>query len=125
REDQFEMELHLERLRNSILKSQSRAKWESVNYDLMEAILLKNVSKIEISLNNLLRPVFHKHFNPSIATNKIISHPAAGWAKLSWLKGMEVEVKHPLIPKELLPVQPLSEYPEYEFMMNDPDSCLE
>ena len=39
-----------------------------------------------------------------------ISIPALGYAKLAWLKGMEIEIDHPLIPKELLPYRPLENY---------------
>jgi hypothetical protein len=46
-----------------------------------------------------------------------ISIPALGYAKLAWLKGMEVEIDHPLIPRELLPVRPLPHYDDkYDFL---------
>jgi hypothetical protein len=38
-------------------------------------------------------------------------------AKLCWIKGMEVQVDSPLVPMELMPVQPLARYDnEYEFL---------
>lgn len=51
-----------------------------------------------------------------------ISMPALGYAKLAWLKGMEIEIDHPLIPKKLLPYRPLERYEDkYEFLkeLND------
>ncbi|MFC4263902.1 Imm49 family immunity protein [Ferruginibacter yonginensis] len=46
-----------------------------------------------------------------------VSFPALGYAKLAWLKGIEVEVKSHLVPKELLPIQPLEKYEiPYDFL---------
>lgn len=53
----------------------------------------------------------------NLLLNEFISHPALGYAKLAWLKGIEVEVESSLVPKELLPVQPLGRYiNEYAFL---------
>lgn len=39
------------------------------------------------------------------------------YAKLCWLKGIEVEINHPGIPMELLPISPLPQYfDEYDFL---------
>ncbi|MFD0914081.1 Imm49 family immunity protein [Methylophilus luteus] len=41
-------------------------------------------------------------------------------AKLCWLKGIEVEIGHPLVPMELLPVKPLDHYDDiYDFLAPD------
>jgi hypothetical protein len=41
-------------------------------------------------------------------------------AKLCWIRGIEVDVKNPLVPMPLLPVQPLDAYDvEYEFLRPD------
>ena len=46
-----------------------------------------------------------------------ISIPALGYAKLAWLKGIEVDIDHPLLPKALLPYQPLNKYEDkYDFL---------
>ena len=53
----------------------------------------------------------------NILLNEFISHPALGYAKLAWLKGIEVEIDNPLVPKELLPFKPLENYlNEYAFL---------
>ena len=45
---------------------------------------------------------------------------ATGLAKLAWIKGIEVEINHPLLPKELLPINPNKEYfIEYDFLKPD------
>lgn len=46
-----------------------------------------------------------------------ISFEVTALAKLAWRKGIEVEVNSPLVPKELLPIQPLEKYEiSYDFL---------
>jgi len=46
-----------------------------------------------------------------------ISFEVTALAKLAWRKGIEVEVKSPLVPKELLPIAPLDNYEiPYDFL---------
>jgi hypothetical protein len=50
---------------------------------------------------------------------KNISMPALGYAKIAI--GIEVQVNSKLIPKELLPVEPLEHYDiPYEFLKSEP-----
>jgi hypothetical protein len=42
-----------------------------------------------------------------------------GISKLAWLQGMQVQVDHPLIRQELLPIAPLESYPFYENLRFD------
>ena len=45
------------------------------------------------------------------------SFPGMAYAKLAWMKGLEVEIDSPYIIKELLPVQPNETYyDEYDFL---------
>lgn len=68
------------------------------------------------ALNQLLKD--HKKRNKYMGiSQQFISIPALGYAKLAWLKGIEVEIDHPLIPKELLPYKPLEHYDDkYDFL---------
>lgn len=43
-----------------------------------------------------------------------ISILATGFAKIAWIRGVEVE--HALVPQELLPIKPNKEYSVYVFM---------
>ncbi|MDR3095156.1 MAG: immunity 49 family protein [Bacteroidales bacterium] len=45
------------------------------------------------------------------------------YAKLAWRQGLEVEIDSPLVPKEMLPVMELDDYPIYDFLkvLDDPD----
>ena len=83
-----------------------------------EAVAEKNKAKCEEILRVLVTPKVHKQRNQAKPlVNQFISHPALGYAKLAWLKGIEVEVDSPMIPPELLPVAPLSNYIDpYKFL---------
>ncbi|SDB91375.1 Immunity protein 49 [Williamwhitmania taraxaci] len=86
-----------------------------VNY--FRALYLNDVSKCERILNDMVSPKIHQKRNDDALLKKYISMPALGYAKLAWLKGVEVEVKSKLIPKELLPISPLEKYEiPYDFL---------
>ena len=78
----------------------------------------KDKSGCEVAINELLTPKRHKQRNKYMELiNEFISHPAIGYAKLAWLKGIEVELDSPLVPNPLLPVNPNESYTEeYEFL---------
>ncbi len=84
--------------------------------DFYEAILNKDADAATKAIYQLLKD--HKKRNkyyPLI--NEFISTPALGYTKLAWLKGMEIDIDHPLVPKELLPFKPLDKYEvAYEFL---------
>jgi hypothetical protein len=84
--------------------------------DFYEAILNKNAEGATKAIYQLLKD--HKKRNkyyPLI--NEFISIPALGYTKLAWLKGMELDIDHPLVPKELLPFKPLDKYEvAYDFL---------
>ncbi|MCJ0743321.1 Imm49 family immunity protein [Pedobacter montanisoli] len=86
--------------------------------DLMyfKGMLQKDKGMIEEAL--LLQLKDHKKRNKYMGiAQDYISVPALGYAKLAWLKGIEVQVDHPLIPKELLPYRPLEKYEDkYDFL---------
>jgi hypothetical protein len=84
--------------------------------EFYEGMMNKDISKIEIALAQLIKD--HKKRNKyKELINEFISHPALGYAKLAWLKGIEVEVNSPLVPKELLPFKPLDNYEiPYDFL---------
>lgn len=94
-------------------------KWEFARWDreIFVGFLTNDKIKIENTLQEMLVPKIHKSRTKHQWYSDYISFPALGYAKLAWIKGMEVEVNNPLIPKELLPVQPLAAYPEYEFIL--------
>ncbi|MES2807082.1 MAG: immunity 49 family protein [Bacteroidota bacterium] len=84
--------------------------------DFYESLLNKDADSAKAAIYQLLKD--HKKRNkykPLI--NEFISTPALGYTKLAWLKGMELDIDHPLVPKELLPFKPLDKYEvAYDFL---------
>ena len=70
------------------------------------------------AINELLTPKRHIQRTKYMElVNEFISHPAIGYGKLAWLKGIKVEIDNQFIPKPLLPVAPNEIYSdEYEFL---------
>ncbi len=87
------------------------------DYDFYKALYAKNKAKMEEILEKLVSPKIHKKRNDNPILNQYISLPALGYAKLAWRKGIQVEVNSLLVPKELLPMQPLDKYEiPYDFL---------
>jgi hypothetical protein len=87
------------------------------DYEFYKALYNSDKDKMEEVLEKLVSPKIHKKRNDNPILNQYISLPALGYAKLAWRKGIEVEVKSKLIPRELLPIQPLDNYEiPYDFL---------
>jgi hypothetical protein len=88
-----------------------------IDYELYKAFLLKDKAKCEMLLEQLVSPKIHKKRNINGVLSQYVSQPALGYAKLAWRLGIEVEVDSPLIPKEILPIEPLDNYEiPYDFL---------
>src|SRR6218665_3915511 len=89
------------------------------DYEFYKALYAGDRAKMEEVLDKLVSFKIHKKRNDNPILNQYISLPALGYAKLAWRKGIEAEVNSPLIPKELLPIQPLEKYEiPYDFLNN-------
>ena len=64
------------------------------------------------------KPVHHKRCTYDTFISKLISYPATAYLKAAWIKGYQVEVNSPLIPMDLMPVQPLEKYVVPYFFMD-------
>ncbi|MES2807083.1 MAG: immunity 49 family protein [Bacteroidota bacterium] len=84
--------------------------------DFYEAVLNKDADSAKAAITQLLKD--HKKRNKYLGlASEFISMPALGYTKLAWLKGMELDIDHPLVPKELLPFKPLDKYDvAYDFL---------
>jgi len=101
----------------TLLKLSKKEEWLKDDYEFFKALYSSDKSKIEAVLEKLVSPKIHKKRNINDIHAKYISLPALGYAKLAWRKGIEVEVNSPLVPNELLPIQPLDSYEiPYEFL---------
>jgi hypothetical protein len=83
-----------------------------------EALAERDRSRCEAILAELVSPKVHQKRNKQhLLPKEFISHPALGYAKLAWLKGVEVVVDSPLVPADLLPIRPNDNYVEaYDFL---------
>ena len=80
-----------------------------------EALAERNKTRVEQILAEFLTPKIHKKRNRHHdLINEFISHPALGYAKLAWMKGLEIQLESPLLPMELLPVKPLPTYEDID-----------
>lgn len=87
------------------------------DYEFYKALYSSDRAKMEEVLDKLVSPKIHKKRNDNPILNQYVSLPALGYAKLAWRKGIEADVNSPLVPKELLPIQPLDQYDiPYEFL---------
>ena len=91
------------------------------DYEFYKALHTGDKAKMEEILEKLVSPKIHKKRNDNPILNQYISLPALGYAKLAWRQGIEVEINTPLIPKEILPIQPLDHYEiPYDFLKGQP-----
>ncbi len=91
----------------------------TLQYDVrfFSALYQKDVSQCEAILKEMVSSKIHQKRNDDALLKKYISMPALGYAKLAWILGIEIEVKSKLIPKELLPIEPLEHYEiPYDFL---------
>ena len=86
--------------------------------DLMffKGMLNRDEKMVIEAIQMLLKDHKKRNKNTGIA-EKYVSVPAVGYAKLAWLKGMEISIGHPLVPAELLPYKPSDKYEDkYDFL---------
>ena len=81
-----------------------------------KGMLNKDIVQMSEAISMLLKD--HKKRNKHMGiAEQYISIPALTYTKLAWLKGFEIEIDHPLIPKALLPYKPLDGYDDrYDFL---------
>lgn len=116
KEDWASLQALVERMDTKMLVQKQ---WQFALWDreVFVGFLERDKAKIENALKEMLVPKVHKARNKHQIYPECVSFPALGYAKLAWMQGMEVAVNNPLVPQELLPVQPLAVYPEYEFIL--------
>jgi len=107
---------------DAFLPSLKKKTYDRFGPDMLvfDGLINRDMGKLESGMAQLLEPKMVRYRNkdsiPGIG--EWLSHPAMWYAKLAWIKGMEIQISHPLIPMALLPVAPLPEY-------KSPWSCLD
>jgi hypothetical protein len=78
----------------------------------LEGMVTGEQAKVETALTQLLdkKMVRYRNKDSIPGIGEWLSHPAMWYAKLAWIKGMEIQIDHPMVPLALLPVAPLPEY---------------
>lgn len=128
--------------RFNVLRLQAvlRQNWERVNQ--MNELFLEKIKKpknfelLEISfykalqdkdkvaakavIQEYLNPKIHQYLNQHLTeefNGEIWSHHPVMFTKLAWMNGLEIEIDHPLLPMELMPIRPLEHYDyHYDFL---------
>jgi len=109
-----EVAQRLEQAKTQVKKQQRQALIEGK--DFFSLLLARDKAGLEkLILEKAQNDKTTEHDNPWIGG--LISIIPTIEAKLCWLKGIEVEINHPLVPMELLPIKPLAHYDNvYDFL---------
>ncbi|WP_040282381.1 Imm49 family immunity protein [Psychroserpens damuponensis] len=86
--------------------------------EILDAIINEDKNKIEELLKiYLLAKNHNKSSEKGMLSHNLLSYEATVFAKLAWIKGIEINIEHPLLPIELLPINPNENYEiEYDFL---------
>jgi Immunity protein 49 len=83
--------------------------------DFFSLLIKSNKSELEALIN---KKANLKSDDPLIVN--FMSYLACMQAKTCWFRGIEVQINHPLVPMELMPIKPLEHYEDiYDFLMPD------
>lgn len=100
-----------------VTKPKSFNMWE---IDFYDALQNKNAHAAKEIIQEYLNPKIHKYLNQHLVeefSGDIWSHHPVMFTKLAWMNGLEIEIDHPLVPMELMPIKPLDHYDfYYEFL---------
>ncbi|WKB81261.1 immunity 49 family protein [Cellulophaga lytica] len=104
----------------SLPKLSKKEELLKIDFEYYKALFNKDKRKCEELLEQLVSPKIHKKRNINDVLAQYVSQPALGYAKLAWRLGIKVEVNSPLIPKEILPIEPLDNYEiPYDFLRQE------
>lgn len=80
--------------------------------DFFSLVLNRDKAALEVYIQNLTK------IKSELINRDFFAHNAVICTKLCWLKGIKVEIDHPLVPMSLMPVAPRDHYKtEYEFLL--------
>lgn len=104
---------------NTQIETDANYHWMLTDKNYFEGLLNRDKKPVEKAINQLTTDHdLHKENGDLIG--EFISHPALGYAKLAWYLGIEIDINSSLVPKELLPIQPLDNYDiPYAFLKED------
>jgi Immunity protein 49 len=117
KEDWQEYKRAMEIMQNKGVKRMSKSIFTDIAF--VEGLFNRDKQKMEEALKVIVSPRNQSYVRRSgDFVTQFISYNAVCYAKLAWLKGIEVEVDSPLVPNDWLPIAPLKdeEYIDYDFI---------
>lgn len=115
KDDYSELERNLGIIRNKSFKIE-QAHFSGLCYNYFVAMAERNLAKVKDAVLQILTD-FEQPSDDLDLIDEFYAMPAVGFVKLAWMKGIEIEIDHPLIPKDWLPIRPIENYDEgYDFL---------
>lgn len=104
----------IEGLKKAVTKASPKgAKAYAGCVNVFEGLLNKDKTQIETGINELVKTIGKR--DELTLVKGFFSIETTALAKLAWRKGFEINVESSFVPKEMLPVNELPEYPGYDF----------
>lgn len=82
--------------------------------DVLSGFEKKDAAQIKAGLQGLI--LTHKKRNTNPLISRFLSIDTAGFCKLAWIKGYEIDLQNELVPQAMMPVAPLEKYESYDFL---------
>jgi hypothetical protein len=92
-----------------------RFKWCAGVINVLNGFKHQDKTIIEKGLHELLATHVKRNDSETLIC-KFFSTDTAGFTKLAWLKGYEIDLKSPFVPIELMQIKPLDYYEDYPFL---------
>ncbi len=91
--------------------SKKTKNWVQPEVDFYAAYLAKDQREMTNAIYAILKSKKYMHISKAFMKGeRRLDVPAITYAKLAWLKGYKIEIDHPMIPMDFLPIQPLNDY---------------
>jgi hypothetical protein len=114
KDDNETLKKQIEGLKKSVTKPIPKgAKAYAGCVNVFEGLLNKDKTQIKTGINELVKTIGKR--DELTLVKDFFSIETTALAKLAWRKGFEVNVQSSFVPKEMLPIKELPEYPGYEF----------
>lgn len=97
----------------STIETTKKAIVLQTDYEFLDSLANSDKDVIKSKIEEFLTPKLHKQRmrHDSILAD-FISQPAILYLKLCWILNIQIEINHKYIPMELMPLNPLGQYPD-------------